>query len=52
MNLPACVSRFIRITKLLKKGLASIAEWRDHHPEILEAAEDIFYLEGEVTNFM
>ena len=35
-----------------EKGLASVAEWRDHHPEILEAAEDIFYLEGEVTNFM
>ena len=35
-----------------EKGLASVAEWRDHHPKILEAAEDIFYLEGQVTNFM
>ena len=33
-------------------GLKGVAEWRDHHPEILESAEDNFYLEGFVTNFM
>ena len=33
-------------------GLKGVAEWRDHHPEILESAEDNFYLEGAVTNFM
>ena len=33
-------------------GLEGVAEWRDHHPEILESAEDNFYLEGVVTNFM
>ncbi len=33
-------------------GLKGVAEWRDHHPEILESAEDNFYLEGTVTNFM
>ena len=33
-------------------GLAGVAEWRDHNPEILEAAEDNFYLEGTVTDFM
>ena len=33
-------------------GLKGVAEWRDHHPEILESAEDNFYLEGSVTNFM
>ena len=33
-------------------GLKGLAEWRDHHPEILESAEDNFYLEGFVTNFM
>ena len=33
-------------------GLAGVAEWRDHNPEILEAAEDNFYLEGAVTDFM
>ena len=33
-------------------GLEGVAEWRDHHPEILESAEDNFYLEGVVTNFI
>ena len=33
-------------------GLKGVAEWRDHNPEILESAEDNFYLEGNVTDFM
>ncbi|MDG1934940.1 MAG: hypothetical protein P8I83_00755 [Paracoccaceae bacterium] len=33
-------------------GLKGVAEWRDHHPEILATAEDNFYLEGDVTNLM
>ena len=33
-------------------GLKGMAEWRDHHPETLEIAEDNFYLEGFLTNFM
>ena len=32
--------------------LNGVAEWGDHHPEILESAEGNFYLEGFVTNFM
>ena len=35
-----------------KAGLAGVAEWRDHNPEILESAEDNFFLEGIVTDFM
>ena len=33
-------------------GLKGVAEWRDHNPEILESAEDNFYLEGNVTDFI
>ena len=33
-------------------GLQGVAEWREHNPEILESAEDNFYLEGAVTDFM
>ncbi len=29
-----------------------VAEWQDHHPEVLESAEGNFYLEGAVTDFM
>ena len=35
-----------------ERGLDGVAEFNEHFPEILDAAEDNFYLEGNVTNFM